>query len=438
MRRAILLGSARWKWIGFNMRVGLVGGTFDPIHVGHLAMGEEARVQLELDRVLFLPAGQPWMREGEQLTPARHRVEMVKLAISSNPYFQVCLEEIDRAGPTYTVDTLEALLEEMGTRTVIYFIVGQDAMRQFHRWKEPDRLLDLSHLVMVERPGHQDFNCAELTARFPAAKEKAQVLSMPLMGVSSTEVRRRAAAGVSLRYLIPEAVAEYIEKQCLYRKSSNELHGTAPSMSGSGKDIAGKDIAGRILEVALARGALKYGDFTLTSGKSSKYYFDGRLLSLDPEGARLIAEAFIPVLRRAEVEAVGGLTLGADPIVSTIALASGLQGKGIPGFIVRKEAKVHGTGQGIEGPLRSGSRVAIVDDVCTTGGSLFQAIEAAEAAGCSVVKVAAVLDRREGGSEELRKRGYDFLALLEANLEGTIEAVGTTYQERSTREPTGP
>jgi nicotinate-nucleotide adenylyltransferase len=403
------------------MRIGMVGGTFDPVHIGHLAMGEEARLQLGLDRVLFMPAGRPWMREGGKVSPIQHRVEMVKLAVSSNPYFQLSLEEINRPGLTYTVDTLEALVEEIGVEATIYVIVGQDTMHEFHRWKEPDKLLGLCHLTVVERLGYQEFDWERLVARFPAAKEKAQVLSMPLMGVSSTELRRRAAAGVSLRYQVPEAVAEYIEKHCLYRKQAKKRQGAEASISGEGKDILG-----RLLEITLACGALKYGDFTLTSGKISKYYFDGRLLSLDPEGSRVIAEALLPVLRGAQVEAVGGLTLGADPIVSAIALISGLRGKGIPGFIVRKEAKAHGTGQSIEGPLRSGSRVAIVDDVCTTGGSLFEAIEAAEAAGCSVVKVAAVLDRKEGGSEELRRRGYDFLALLEANLDGTIEVVGNT------------
>lgn len=183
----------------------------------------------------------------------------------------------------------------------------------------------------------------------------------------------------------------------------------------------------RLLALALERGALKYGDFTLSSGKKSSYYFDGRLLSLDPEGAHLIAQALLPLLRQAGAQAIGGLTLGADPIVSAVALASHLespQGRGIPGFIVRKEAKGHGTRQGIEGPrLVEGSRVAIVDDVCTTGGSLFQAIEAAEAAGCTVVKVLAVLDRREGGSDELRRRGYDFAALLAATPEGKIGVV---------------
>jgi orotate phosphoribosyltransferase len=117
---------------------------------------------------------------------------------------------------------------------------------------------------------------------------------------------------------------------------------------------------------------------------------------------------------------VGGTTLGADPIVAAVALASHLDGAPVRAFIVRKESKEHGTKQNIEGPLSAGSKVAIVDDVCTTGGSLFHAIEAAEGAGCAVVKVLAVLDRKEGGSEEMRKRGYDFASLLEATPEGTI------------------
>lgn len=184
-----------------------------------------------------------------------------------------------------------------------------------------------------------------------------------------------------------------------------------------------KDTLDRLLQLALERGALQYGDFTLSSGKKSKYYFDGRRLSLDPEGAYLIGKAVLPIVRGAGVDAIGGLTLGADPIVTAVALASYLEGAGISAFIVRKETKAHGTGQSIEGPLVPGCRVAIIDDVCTTGGSLFQAIAAAEAAGCTVVKVLALLDRREGGAEELRRRGYDFVALMAATPEGKIEVL---------------
>ena len=182
------------------------------------------------------------------------------------------------------------------------------------------------------------------------------------------------------------------------------------------------EIVDRLLALALERGAIKYGDFTLTSGKKSSYYFDGRLLSLDPEGAHLISQALLPLLEQVGAKAVGGTTLGADPMVAAVALASQLGGGSIPAFIVRKESKSHGTKQNIEGLLIPGTNVAIVDDVCTTGGSLFHAIEAAEEAGCTVVKVVSVLDRNEGGSEKMRSRGYNFSTLLAATAEGKIEA----------------
>ena len=185
------------------------------------------------------------------------------------------------------------------------------------------------------------------------------------------------------------------------------------------------ELAERLLGLALAKGALRYGDFTLTSGRKSGYYFDGRLLSLEPEGAYLLGQAFLPLLRAAGAAAVGGPTLGADPIAAAVALSSYWdEGPAMPAFIVRKEAKAHGTGQAIEGPLPLGRPVAVVDDTCTTGGSLLQAIAAVEAAGCAVVKVLAVLDRQEGGSGELRRRGYDFAALLAADEGGEVRVVG--------------
>ena len=404
------------------MRVGVLGGTFDPVHLGHLSMAEEARIRLGLERVLFMPAGQPWLKEEQALTATAHRVNMVRLAVENNPHFEVCLDEIDRPGPTYTVDTLEQLLGRLDNTVSLYFILGLDAMEQFHRWKEPGRVVELCNLVVVARPGHQRFEWPEFFAQYPRAAGKVELLSTPLTPISGTEIRRRAAAGISLRYQAPQAVADYIEEHGLYRSDDGEQAAAEIAVTGAVWGTSpGEDRGSRLLQVAQERGALKYGEITLTSGKKSGYYFDGRLLSLDPEGAHLIASAVLPILRESGVEAVGGLTLGADPMVAGIALASHLEGGPIPGFIVRKEAKAHGTGQNIEGPLKPGCRVAIVDDVCTTGGSLFQAIAAAEAAGCTVVKVLAILDRREGGSEELRRRGYDFVALLEATSEGKIE-----------------
>ena len=184
--------------------------------------------------------------------------------------------------------------------------------------------------------------------------------------------------------------------------------------------LSSTDIAERLLELALERGAIRYGDFTLSSGKRSSYYFDGRLISLDPEGAYLIGNALLPLLTDAGVAAVGGPTLGADPIVAAAAMASWQQGAPLPAFIVRKEAKGYGMGQMIEGPLPERSTVAIVDDACTTGGSLFHAIAAAEEAGCTVGLVLALLDRNEGGSRAIRERGYRFEALLRAGEDGRI------------------
>ena len=179
----------------------------------------------------------------------------------------------------------------------------------------------------------------------------------------------------------------------------------------------------RILSLTNELGALTYGDFTLSSGEHSTYYFDGRLLSLCPEGASLLGPEFLQVAIESGAEAIGGLTLGADPIVSSVVLTSYLQNSPIQGFLVRKEAKGHGADRLIEGPLKPGSKVLIVDDACSTGGSLFQAIAAAEAKGCEVVHVAAIIDRHQGGGEELARRGYPFTAFLESSGDGVVRPV---------------
>ncbi|TET16956.1 MAG: orotate phosphoribosyltransferase [Dehalococcoidia bacterium] len=170
--------------------------------------------------------------------------------------------------------------------------------------------------------------------------------------------------------------------------------------------------AKRILEIAREVGALLTGEFMLTSGKKSNYYFDGKRLTLSPEGAYQVGKAVFDELAEIGVDAVGGVATGAYPIVTAVALVSHLEGKPIPSFIVREVPKEHGTMRKIEGHLKQGSRVAIVDDVLTTGGSVSRAIEAVEAANCKVVKVIVVVDRHEGGSDKLKKEGYDFTAIL--------------------------
>ena len=169
----------------------------------------------------------------------------------------------------------------------------------------------------------------------------------------------------------------------------------------------------RILELAHETGALLYGEFTLASGKKTNHYFEGKRLTLHPEGACLIGEEILDRLAGVDVDAVGGLVIGAIPIVTAVTLVSHKEGKPIPSFIVREEPKEHGTRKKIEGQFRKGSKVAIIDDVITAGGSVKKAIEAVEAEGCEVVKVIVIVDRNEGGSERLRKEGYNFEAIID-------------------------
>lgn len=168
----------------------------------------------------------------------------------------------------------------------------------------------------------------------------------------------------------------------------------------------------RILELAHETGALLYGDFTLSSGKKSDHYYDGKQLSQHHEGVRLIGEEILDRLDGTDVDAIGGLAIGAIPIVTAVTFASDIKGKPINSFWVREEAKEHGTRKKIEGQFRKGSKVAIVDDVITGGNSIKKAIEAVEAEGCKVVKVIVLVDRKEGGSERLREEGYNFEAII--------------------------
>jgi nicotinate-nucleotide adenylyltransferase len=204
------------------MQVGVLGGTFDPIHLGHLIIAEEARERLKLEQVIFVPAGQPWLKAEQPLAPARHRVRMVELAVASNPCFQVASNEVERAGPSYTVDTLEELQQKLGADATLHFIMGMDALEQFHRWKEPERLLELCQLVVVNRPGHQAVDVGNVTPRYPQASGRVTLLSAPRIEISSTDIRRRAAQGISFRYQTPEAVERYILEHRLYQQVTKD------------------------------------------------------------------------------------------------------------------------------------------------------------------------------------------------------------------------
>lgn len=203
------------------MRVGILGGTFDPVHLGHLIVAEQARVRLDLDRVIFIPAGQPWLRAEQPAADGPDRLRMVELAVKSNPAFEASSQEIDRPGPTYTVDTLEVLKEELSREpdadTVLHYIIGMDALEQFHRWKDPERVVELCHLVIVNRPGHQGVDVNDVVGRYPEAGTRLTLLNVPRIEISSTEIRKRVSEGISIRYLAPDSVEEYIREQGLYR-----------------------------------------------------------------------------------------------------------------------------------------------------------------------------------------------------------------------------
>ena len=200
-------------------RIGILGGTFDPPHLGHLLIAETARVALGLESVLFIPAGEPWLKSGQRITPATHRLRMVQLAIADNPDFCVCDCEVRRSGASYTVDTLRELRGAYPDGAEWYFIVGSDVLDQFHLWKDPEGILELCRLAVIERPGGPDGGVVALSERFPDAVASGAVASVagPRVDFSASELRRILAEGRSVRYQVPDAVAEYIKRNDLYR-----------------------------------------------------------------------------------------------------------------------------------------------------------------------------------------------------------------------------
>ena len=198
------------------MNIGILGGTFDPIHIGHLIIAEEARVKLGLSEVLFVPAGHPWLKVDRAITSAASRVEMVRRAIGGNHHFRLCTLEVERSGPSYTVDTIASLKEELGEQS-FFFILGQDSLNDLPLWKDPAGLVELCRLVVVPRLGLSlpEFNSGSFA--IPGLADRVIELPTPVIGVSSSEVRQRVARGLPVRYLVVDGVADYIAEQGLYR-----------------------------------------------------------------------------------------------------------------------------------------------------------------------------------------------------------------------------
>jgi nicotinate-nucleotide adenylyltransferase len=191
--------------------LGVMGGTFDPIHYGHLVTAEEALDQFELEGVLFVPTGLPWMKEHEVVSPAEDRYLMTVIATASNPLFGVSRIEVDREGPTYTVETLRALKSEQDAD--LYFITGADAILEIVQWKDRAELFDLARFIAATRPGY-DMAGFEVPGE---ARDAVTMMRIPALAISSTDIRARVKAGGPIRYLVPEGVKSYIEKAGLYR-----------------------------------------------------------------------------------------------------------------------------------------------------------------------------------------------------------------------------
>jgi len=201
------------------VNIGILGGTFDPIHIGHLVVAEEARTKLGLSEVLFVPAGQPWLKQARDITPAAHRVEMVRRAIADNPYFKLSTLEVDHPGPSYTVDTLTLLQDQLSSQASLFFILGRDTLAELPLWKEPRKVIQLCRLVVPPRLGSRDLR--HLEEAIPGLLDKVIQLDMPVIGISSSEIRHRIAQGLPIRYLVPSVVEKYIAEHRIYQVSAS-------------------------------------------------------------------------------------------------------------------------------------------------------------------------------------------------------------------------
>ncbi len=197
------------------VRLGIAGGTFDPIHIGHLIIAEVARQECELDKVLFIPTGVPPHKTAYAVTPAAYRYEMVKMAIMDNPYFEISDIEVKREGFTYTVDTLRELKRIYPANVEFFFIIGSDTLPEVKGWREASLVVKYCHFVVYSRPG---YDVVEREIRFLRESMGASIYTVqgPLLDISSTDIRDRIEKGKSIRYLVPPLVEEYIYKNHLY------------------------------------------------------------------------------------------------------------------------------------------------------------------------------------------------------------------------------
>jgi nicotinate-nucleotide adenylyltransferase len=199
---------------GAGRKVGVLGGTFDPVHIGHLLLAESAREELGLERVVFMPAGRPWRKASREVSPAEHRLAMLRLAVAGNDAFEVSTIEVEREGPTYTVETLEEL-RRRDPGAALFFIVGEDALADLPNWREPQRILELATVAVAGRTAEGP-NLRQAEAMMPGLVARAVWLRMPIIEISATGIRERVRLGLSIRYRVPAAVEAYIREHRLY------------------------------------------------------------------------------------------------------------------------------------------------------------------------------------------------------------------------------
>lgn len=198
-------------------KYGIMGGTFDPIHTGHLVVAEEVRKKFELDKVIFMPTGDPPHKENKNVSAGENRYEMTLLATITNPYFEISRLELDRKGITYTVDTIVELKKIYGDSVELFFITGADSLLELHQWKDSEKILELCKIVAATRPGydieHMEGRLKELNELH---KDKINTMTTPGLQISSTDIRQRVKNNMSIKYLLPESVEIYINKYKLY------------------------------------------------------------------------------------------------------------------------------------------------------------------------------------------------------------------------------
>ncbi len=198
------------------MAIGVFGGTFDPIHNGHLAVAEEVRARLNLAETLFVPAGRPRLKLASPIATVEHRIQMVRLALVGKPYFKLSTVEEERAGPSFTVDTIADLQSQRGAGDELFFILGWDSLIDVPQWQEPSRLIGMCRLVAVPRPGYPAHALQALEAVIPRLSQRTILLDKPEIDISATVIRERVAHSLSIEHLVPEPVERYIRKQGLY------------------------------------------------------------------------------------------------------------------------------------------------------------------------------------------------------------------------------